>query len=115
MNARVLHLGRKIFYSVEGWQDADPDWGPDVANMWRTGSDIWPSWNNKTRHTILNSLYLNNDAADVHVVGKGFNDPDMLQPPNTLKTVLSPGLAPEEAYTQFKLWAIMKAPLILSV
>ena len=46
--------------------------------------------------------------------GGGFNDGDMLQPPNTLITVLKPGLAPEESMSQFKLWAIMKAPLILA-
>ena len=37
----------------------------------------------------------------------------MLQPPNTLTTVLKPGLTPEESYSQFKLWAIMKSPLVL--
>jgi len=36
--------------------------------------------------------------------GGGFNDGDMLQPPNTLLTVLKPGLAPEESMSQFKLW-----------
>jgi hypothetical protein len=37
----------------------------------------------------------------------------MLQPPNTLKTVLSPGLTPDESYSQFKLWVLMKSPLVL--
>lgn len=106
--------GRQIFYSVEGWNPGDGNWGPELANMWRTGSDIWPNWDNKP-NCILRNVYQTNIAAPYHKVGSGFNDPDMLQPPNTLKTVLSPGLSPEESASQFKLWVIMKAPLILGV
>ena len=61
----------------------------------------------------MNNLYQTNSAAKWHRVGEGFNDPDMLQPPNTLTTVLKPGLDPEEAYSQFKLWVVMKSPLVL--
>jgi hypothetical protein len=61
----------------------------------------------------MNNLYQTNAAAKWHKVGEGFNDPDMLQPPNTLKTVLKPGLDPEESYSQFKLWVVMKSPLVL--
>ena len=60
------------------------------------GADIWPNWDNKP-NCILNNLYQTNLAAPWHFVGKGFNDPDMLQPPNTLKTVLKPGLTPDES------------------
>lgn len=48
--------------------------------------------------------------------GGGYNDGDMLQPPgDTLVSVRSPGLTSTEAASQFKLWSIMKAPLILGV
>lgn len=48
--------------------------------------------------------------------GGGYNDGDMLQPPgDTLMSVRSPGLSSVEAASQFKLWSIMKAPLILGV
>ncbi len=48
--------------------------------------------------------------------GGGYNDGDMLQPPgDTLMSVKSPGLTSTEAASQFKLWSIMKAPLILGV
>lgn len=115
MGRALNKTGRTIRYSVEGWSpDVNSAWGPEVANMWRVGSDIWPHWDNNP-NCILNNLYTCNHAAPFHYVGKGFNDPDMLQPPNTLKTVLSPGLSPDEAYSQFKLWVIMKSPLQLSV
>jgi len=115
MGRALNATGRQILYSVEGWSpEDDATWGPAIANSWRTGSDIWPSWDNMP-NCILNNLYQTNYAAKFHIVGKGFNDPDMLQPPNTLITVRTPGLAPEESYTQFKLWVIMKSPLVLSV
>jgi len=113
MGRALNATGRSILYSVEGWTpESDSSWGPSVANSWRTGSDIWPNWDNHNV-CILNNLYQTNFAAKWHTVGKGFNDPDMLQPPNTLITVLSPGLTPEEAYSQFKLWVVMKSPLVL--
>jgi len=114
MGRALNATGRPILYSVEGWdpKDSDAEWAPEIANSWRTGSDIWPNWDNN-HVCIMNNLYQTNAAATWHRVGEGFNDPDMLQPPNTLKTVLKPGLAPEEAYSQFKLWVVMKAPLVL--
>lgn len=114
MQRALNATGRSIRYSVEGWKASDGNWGPDLANQWRTGADIWPNWDNKP-NCILNNLYTTNEAAKYHKVGKGFNDPDMLQPPNTLKTVLSPGLTPTEAYSQYLLWVVMKAPLVLGV
>eukprot|EP00911_Craspedida_sp_UC1_P002655 UC1_evm2s1953 len=41
--ARALNAtGRTIFYSVEGWDPSQGSWGPELADMWRTGNDIWP-------------------------------------------------------------------------
>jgi len=114
MGRALNATGRPILYSVEGWspEAADAGWGPEVADSWRTGSDIWPNWDYKP-NCILNNLYQTNFAAKWHRVGEGFNDPDMLQPPNTLITVLKPGLDPEESYSQYKLWVVMKSPLVL--
>ena len=115
MGRALNATGRPILYSVEGWTPkTDSKWGPEVADSWRTGSDIWPNWDNMP-NCILNNVYQTNAAAEWHEVGKGFNDPDMLQPPNTLKTVLTPGLDPVEAYAQYKLWVLMKSPLVLGV
>jgi hypothetical protein len=120
MGRALNATGRKIFYSVEGWS-ADPlqdnDWAPEVANMWRTGADIWPYWDSGLPgHAILYNLYTTNYAAPYHGVGST-NDPDMLQPPGDgkLLSVRAPGLTSEEARSQVVLWAIMKAPLTLGV
>jgi alpha-galactosidase len=116
MSRALNATGRRMFYSVEGWSPTQGDWGPEVANMWRTGNDIWPDWDG----CILNNLYQTNIAAPYnrysmqasHTLkdhaGGGFNDGDMLQPPNTLITERKPGLSLEESSSQFKLWAIMK-------
>lgn len=88
--------GRPIFFSVEGQASF-----PDVANMWRSGGDIWPKWD----ECILRNLYANNALAALQEVG-AYNDPDMIQSS-------SPDLTFDEAQSQFVLWAVMKAPLIL--
>eukprot|EP00040_Diaphanoeca_grandis_P012930 m.65370 g.65370 ORF g.65370 m.65370 type:complete len:555 (+) comp23553_c0_seq1:167-1831(+) len=111
MSRALNATGRKIFYSVEGWTPDQGNWGPEVANMWRTGNDIWPKWD----LCILHNLYETNVAAPYQRPG-AFNDPDMIQPPGTIPgRTASPGLTMAEATSQFVLWAIMKAPLILGV
>jgi hypothetical protein len=76
MGRALNATGRPILYSVEGWSpsSADAGWGPEVANSWRTGSDIWPNWDNHNV-CIMNNLYQTNFAAKWHRVGEGFNDP----------------------------------------
>jgi hypothetical protein len=112
MSRALNATGRKIFYSVEGWNPSEGNWGPEEANMWRTGSDIWPDWDG----CILNNLYTTNNAASYMIPGKAFNDPDMLQPPNTVGHVTrEPGLTFEESRAQFVLWSVMKAPLMLGL
>jgi hypothetical protein len=59
MSAALNATGKTVFYSVEGWSPEQGLWGPEVANMWRTGSDIWPKWD----VCILNNLYQTNRAA----------------------------------------------------
>ena len=94
--------GRQIFYSMEGQA-----YFPDVGNMVRTGGDIWPEWDK----CVLRNLYSNNANADMFVAGNGFfNDPDMLQATGNEG---GGGLTFDEARSQFVLWAVMKAPLIL--
>ena len=116
MSRALNATGRQIFYSVEGWSGAEAatqgDWGPQLANMWRTGSDIWPDWD----LCILNNLYQANNVAQFMVPGRAWNDPDMLQPPATIPgTTRKPGLTFEESRAQFVLWASMKTPLMLGI
>lgn len=102
MRDALNKTGRQIFYSMEGQA-----YFPDVGNMWRTGGDIWPKWD----ECVLRNLYSNNAQASLFQAGKGvFNDPDMLQATGTEGGTT---LTFEEARSQFVLWAVMKAPLIL--
>ena len=68
MGRALNATGRKIFYSVEGWSPDQGDWGPELANMWRTGSDIWPFWDT----CILHNLYQTNIAAPYNRYGQSF-------------------------------------------
>ena len=52
MSRALNATGRSIFYSVEGWNPKDGNWGPEVANMWRTGADIWPDWDKCILHNV---------------------------------------------------------------
>ena len=54
---------------MEGWSPGQGSWGPELANMWRTGNDIWPRW----EKCILHNLYSNNIAADYQRPG-AFNE-----------------------------------------
>jgi hypothetical protein len=102
MRDALNRTGRQIFYSMEGQA-----YFPDVGNMWRTGGDIWPKWD----ECVLRNLYSNNAQASLFQPGAGvFNDPDMIQ---SLGTEGGTTLTFEEARAQFVLWAVMKAPLIL--
>ena len=86
---------------------------PDLWTVWlfktlmgggTSGNDIFPKWD----AMVLRNLYANNALASLFLPGKGaFNDPDMLQCGSTNE------LPFEEARSQFSLWTIMKAPLIL--
>ena len=60
---------------MEGWSPGQGSWGPELANMWRTGNDIWPRW----EKCILHNLYSNNIAADYQRPG-AFNECDQPRP-----------------------------------
>lgn len=65
--------GRHIFYSMCSWGvDAPATWAKNIANSWRTTTDIRDNWDSFLR--ILDQ------QADLEVyAGKGgWNDPDML-------------------------------------
>jgi hypothetical protein len=94
--------GRPIFYSMEGQA-----YFPDVGNMVRSGGDIWPEWD----ACVLRNLYSNNALTPTVAPGSGyFLDPDMIQATGTQG---GGALSFDEARSQFVLWAVMRAPLIL--
>jgi len=104
--------GRPIFFSVCGGGDnhdwnnityyaSDPRGGAALANSWRTSADVveWTS--------CQNSLQADN-GLEVAAGPGGFNDPDML-----LGSHYYFVMTEAQSRTQFNLWAILAAPLLL--
>jgi alpha-galactosidase len=82
---------------------ANYQWAPQVAQSWRTDTDI-----GFTRNVVFNNVLrnLDHDAAHPEAAGVGhWNDPDYLGP--------ELGMSGTEAKSQFSMWAILAAPLIL--
>lgn len=106
MRDALRATGRPIFYSINpGNQENDlcpPSTCslnlPSIANMWRMGFDIGPSWSAVIR-LIDQNANLYSYAGPGH-----WNDPDMMEVGN--------GLNDTEARAHFSLWAMMAAPLI---
>ena len=72
-----------------------------MANTWRTTEDFHRNWK-----SLLENVDLNNKFHSYAGPG-GFNDPDMV-------VVGDPYLTPVQQKSHFTLWAVMKAPLLLS-
>jgi alpha-galactosidase len=78
-------------------------WAPQIAQSWRTDTDIGFSKSIQFADVLRN---LDADAAHPSVAGPGrWNDPDYLGP--------ELGMTPAEARTQVTMWAMVAAPLIL--
>ena len=92
---------RPIFYSLgQGGEEDLATWGKDVGNSWRTTEDINNNWN-----SMIEIININNQWYQYAGQG-GWNDPDIL-------TIGCGGMSLTEYKTQFNLWAISKAPLII--
>jgi alpha-galactosidase len=93
--------GRPIVFSMcNGWDSSVQPWtwaGP-VANLWRTTTDIQPTFS-----SMLNNFHINVALASFASPG-AWNDPDMLEIGN--------GMSATEDQSEFSLWAEMAAPLI---
>ena len=79
-------------------------WGKDVGNLWRTSSDITPSWT---------SMLHNFDSAAKRALYAGpghWNDPDILH----IGHGAFDATHPVEVRSHFSLWAMIDAPLLVS-
>jgi len=105
--------GRPIVYSVHsdvteggGMTDAD-------ANLWRTGPDIGASY----EQALDRAMIADNVTAYLPAGPGAWADPDMLQVGNIGRQANGgspPSLFPDaEGRTQFALWSVLKAPLLL--
>lgn len=97
----LLRAQAPIVYSIEPFSiSPDVRQGPKLANLWRVAKDICSSW-----ACTINRASVSDKWAPLAGPG-GFNDPDMMN----VGSHLSEG----ENRVLFGLWAIMKAPLLLS-
>jgi alpha-galactosidase len=93
--------GRPIVFSLCNWGQYNVhQWGDTVGHLWRTGTDITPTWS-----SILANITSNSAGAQYAKPG-AWNDPDMMEVGNGSLT-----LAENRAH--FDLWCISAAPLIL--
>ena len=95
--------GRPIFMSVakNDFTDVSAELS-DVSNAWRTSTKV----SDKAWEFVRSSFIVNNHYAPLTTPGT-LNDPDLLY-------VGSKYLSAAEERTQFSLWAISKAPLLIS-
>jgi alpha-galactosidase len=78
-------------------------WAPQIAQSWRTDTDIGFTGSVLFANVLRN---LDHDAAHPEVAGPGhWNDPDYLGP--------ELGMSSNEAQAQLSMWAMVAAPLIL--
>lgn len=92
---------KPITYSICEWGTNMPwKWGVTAGNLWRTTSDIKPTW-----ASIL-SIYEFNVRLWKYASVGAWNDPDMLEVGNG-------NLTDNENRAHFSLWCMMAAPLIL--
>ena len=106
--------GRPILYSCS-WPvyEMTMDYAPlpDHCNMWRNWWDIRAEWG--SIKSIIEQWAITPKWADYAGPGH-WNDPDMILAGFT-PTEWGGGLSKEEARTQFAIWSILAAPLIMSI
>ena len=95
--------GRPIAFSLCGWADWYAPVGASLGNSWRISGDVngWAS--------VYGSAQINAKLSQYAGPG-GWNDPDMLVGSSSSAAVHN---SPEQARTQFSLWAAMAAPLLI--
>lgn len=100
MHDALKRTGRPIVFSIHDEPQLPvPPWRPQIANLWRTTSDIRDNWQS------VMSLLDKQVGLEVHSKPNAWNDPDMLEVGNG-------GLTDAEYRAHFSLWALLNAPLI---
>jgi len=102
---KAARPGNDYVLSICAWGMANVrSWGKDVGNLWRTSSDITPSWT---------SMLHNFDSAAKRPLYAGpghWNDPDILH----IGHGEFDAAHPVEVRSHFSLWAMINAPLLVS-
>ncbi|XP_066933358.1 alpha-N-acetylgalactosaminidase-like isoform X2 [Clytia hemisphaerica] len=107
----INQTGREMLYSCE-WPSYLPESKPKpyediakVCNTWRNGADVQDSWS-----SVMNIINYNGDHQDEmipYIKPGSFLDPDML-------LIGDYSLSEDQSKTQFAIWSIMAAPLMIS-
>ena len=109
MAEAIAATGRPILLSMCNWGDGEPwRWARGLAHMWRTTDDIVDAYRREGagwRGDLL-SIFRCNVALAEYAGPGGWNDPDMLEIGNG-------GMTTVEYETQFSLWCLMAAPLLI--
>jgi alpha-galactosidase len=114
--AAIDAASRPMLFSICAWYSYP--WEPQLATMFRTAPDIKSDWtsflatldtNGGDNSRYADSLYPPPGIAALAGPGH-YNDPDMLEVGNA---VAGGGMTAAEDRTQFSLWSIMAAPLLL--
>jgi len=101
MRDALLATGRPILYSICEWGESQPwTWAGSVGNSWRTTLDVTDNYS-----SVL-SIYQANIQLGQYAGPGQWNDPDMLEIGNG-------GMTDIEYRSQFSLWSMMAAPLII--
>jgi alpha-galactosidase len=103
MRQSLANTGRQIYFSLCGWNWWYAPVGAKLGNSWRIAGDV-NSWED-----ALNAIDINVALAPYASQGH-YNDPDMLLGSSSGTAV---SLTPERSRTQFSMWVIMMAPLII--
>jgi len=103
MRNALNQTGRPIYFSLCGWNAWYSPGGSSLGNSWRIGGDCneWPS--------VVAAIFTNQQL-NLYGGPGGWNDPDMLVGSSTSAAVYN---TPDQARTQFSMWAVMAAPLLI--
>ena len=110
MRDALNRTGKSIVLSIEPFaMTPDAELSSKVSNLWRVAMDIQSDW-----HDIINRADISDKWAPLAGPG-GWNDPDMINVGNPSPDGDKGGhMTLGESRVYFGLWAIMKAPLLLS-
>jgi len=103
MRDALNQTGRHIYFSLCGWEDWYAPVGFSLGNSWRINGDAyeWPY--------MVAAIFVNQNLSTFAHPG-GWNDPDMLVGSNPQAAVF---VTPDQSRTQFSLWSVMAAPLLI--
>eukprot|EP01102_Stenamoeba_stenopodia_P001079 TRINITY_DN1094_c0_g2_i1.p1 TRINITY_DN1094_c0_g2~~TRINITY_DN1094_c0_g2_i1.p1 ORF type:complete len:418 (-),score=69.49 TRINITY_DN1094_c0_g2_i1:110-1363(-) len=112
MSQALNSTGRPIFFALCEWGVDDPwEWASECGNSWRIAQDHWDSWWSTSK--IIDLLGNKSSFAGPG----GWNDPDFLMTGGagcSDSNGVCPGQTWTEYTTEFSIWAIANAPLIIA-